>query len=283
MGKKGEPAEEADIQVVSPGVEVEVVDEAEEMYTKSSAKKAMDMPSDAYRKAMRKYRRLNNRDKMAVLIFVLVVILVAAMLTIWSTGGGLGPNFVGPEIRPISDWNIDALDQVDLTEPVENSNLEGQQTPYLVPLSPEPGEIYFVTHLNAHVTWTDESTPPSNTPAIGYTNQPDGFQLFIILQDSEDRWESAIEFNSVGSSHEIVLPIVIADYMNGPIPVAKREGADYLPRGYVENIRFEFIVRTDECGEWTTNDPRPPIGDAGNHFTFEWTVTYRVADSTNEP
>jgi hypothetical protein len=205
-------------------------------------------------------------------------------MSIWTTGGGLGGPDLGPEIRPPSDWNLEALDPVELTEEEENTNLEGQETPYLVPLTPAPGEIYFLTHLSCQVEWTDESTPPTQVPAIGYTNQPDGFMLIVRIHDDVGEWRSELVFNSVGSGQSIALEVTIGEYLGQPIAVANREGADYLPQGYVESIRVDFIVVTEECGDWTSNDPfRPTIGDGGNHFTFDWTVVYRQADSTREP
>ncbi len=249
----------------------------------STAGRVMDMPARTYRRVLRRYRRLPRRDRFAVLLAVLAVLLVIVLMSIWSTGGGFGGGHTPPEVRPVSDWNMGSLDEVLRSGEAENSNLEGQQTPYLVTLNPNATEIFFVTHLRGHVTWTDETTPPTNMPAIGYTNDPDGFQLIIRVHDGVGDWESDVVFNSQGGSGDIELDVDLTLELGAPLAVANRDGARYLPQGYVENVRVDFIVRTDDCGEWNSGDFRPPIGDAGNHFVFDWDLVYRTADSTKSP
>ena len=284
MGKDEQPEEVADIQVAPPYVEAEDDFDGGGRGAKGPAKMALDKPRAVVLKVKTRYKNLDNRDKMAVLIGVLVVVMVIVMMSIWSTGGGIGGPVVGTEIRPVSDWNMDALTDVHLTGEEENTNLAGQETPYLVPLAPAPGEIYFLTELYCQVNWADETTPPTSAPAIGYTNQPDGFQLIIRIHDSVGEWQSDLVFNAIGAGQDISLPINVGEYLGGPIAVANRQGANYLPQGYVESIRVDFIVFTEECGPWTPSDPlRPTIGDGGNHFTFDWTAVYKQADSTQEP
>jgi hypothetical protein len=283
MVKDEQPGEETDIQVTSHGANRDEGADPRAGGAKGVAKMAIDRPKDVMLRIKVRYKHLNNRDKMAVLIGVLAVILTIVLMSIWTTGGGIGGISPGPEILPSSRWNMDPLSEVLVTGNEENTNLEGQETPYLVPLTPMPGEIYFLTHLSCQVTWADESTPPTQAPAVGYSNEPDGFQLFITIHDGVGTWESPIEFNSMGSSETIELEVAETD-LGIPIAVANPEGASYLPQGYVENLRVDFIVRTDDCGEWTSSDPfRPSIGDGGNHFTFDWSVVYRQADSTKSP
>jgi len=273
-----------DIQVGPPDVDGGAPGGAGSRMTKSSATaRALDLPSRTYRKVLRRYRRLPRRDRFAVLLAVLAVVLVVVLMSIWSTGGGFGDGYTPPEVRPVSDWNMGSLSEVQRSDEVENSNLEGQQTPYLVTLKPNATEIFFVTHLWGHVTWSDETTPPSNMPAIGYSNEPDGFQLIIRVHDNVGDWQSEVVFNPQGGTGDIELDVDLTLELGAPLAVANREGARYLPQGYVESVRVDLIVRTDECGEWTTNDFRPPIGDAGNHFVFEWEMAYRQADSTKSP
>jgi hypothetical protein len=290
MGRVEQPADETDIQVSPPpeGSGGDVVGGGRGARgargARGTAMRALDRPATAVLRVKTRYRRLNSKDKMAVLIGVLVIVLVIVIMSMWSTGGGIGGPSLGPEIRPPSDWNLDALEEVSVSGNEENTNLAGQLTPYLVPLAPEPGEIFFLTSLQCQVSWADETTPPTQVPAIGYTNQPDGFQLIIRIHDSVGEWSSDLVFNSIGSSQEIPLPVNPAEYLGAPIAVANREGADYLPQGYVESIRVDFIVFTEDCGPWTPSDPlRPTIGDGGNHFTFDWSLQYRKADSTKEP
>jgi hypothetical protein len=275
MVDEGEPEDGTDIQVTPP--------EEETAVPRSGAMKVLDRPTEVVHRLRRRYRRLNRRDKFAVLLAVLAIVMFLVIMSIWSTGGGIGGPDIGPEVRPPSDWNVDALEAVQRSGDEENTNLEGQETPYLVPLNPAPGEIYFVTSLSCQVDWTDESTPPTQVPAIGYTNQPDGFYLIIRIHDGVGEQSSDLEFNTVGSSHSIQFEYPLSD-LGAPIAVANKEDARYLPQGYVENLRVDFIVVTEECGDWTSSDPfRPTIGDGGNHFTFSWSAVYSVADSTKEP
>ncbi|NIS12503.1 MAG: hypothetical protein GWN12_10725, partial [Thermoplasmata archaeon] len=148
--------EEADIQV-GPS-------DDEEKGLKGGAKKALAMPSATVNRLRVRYKHMNKRDKFAVLLFVLVVVMVIVIMSIWTTGGGIGGPDLGPEIRPPSDWNMESLEEVEVAGEEENTNLEGQETPYLAPLNPAPGEIYFVTNLFIQVDWTDESTPPTQAP-----------------------------------------------------------------------------------------------------------------------
>jgi hypothetical protein len=48
-------------------------------------------------------------------------------------------------------------------------------------------------------------------------------------------------------------------------------------------IRIDFIVSTEDCGPWTTDDPRPNIPDGANHYTFDWSVEYQVDSTTKAP
>ena len=175
MADKGEPEDGTDIQVTPPEVEPEV--------PARGAKKVLDKPTEVVHRLRRRYRRLNKRDKFAVLLAVLAIVMFLVIMSIWSSGGGIGGPGLGPEVRPPSDWNVDALEERILTGDEENTNLEGQETPYLAPINPAPGEIYLVTGLSCQVDWADESTPPTSVPAIGYTNQPDGFYLIIRIHD----------------------------------------------------------------------------------------------------
>ena len=152
MVDEGEPEDGTDIQVTPP--------EEETAVPRSGAMKVLDRPTEVVHRLRRRYRRLNRRDKFAVLLAVLAIVMFLVIMSIWSTGGGIGGPDIGPEVRPPSDWNVDALEAVQLSGDEENTNLEGQETPYLVPLNPAPGEIYFVTSLSCQVDWTDESTPP---------------------------------------------------------------------------------------------------------------------------
>jgi hypothetical protein len=284
MGKDEEPEGVADIQVAPPEVNKGVGTEADAMGPKGVKGKALGAPKAMVLKVRTRYKHLNKRDKFAALIGVLAIVMCLLLLSIWSTGGGIGGPSPGPEILPNSAWNTDALEEIMVTGAEENTNLEGQETEYLAPLVPQPGEIFFITGLTCQVNWADESTPPTQAPAVGYTNEPDGFQLMIIIHDDVGYWESGIEFNPQGSSHQILLDVPLTEEMGGPLAVANREGASYLPQGYVESVRVDFIVRTDDCGEWTTTDPfRPSIGDGGNHYTFDWSLVYRQADSSKSP
>jgi len=284
MGKVERPADEADIQVSPPREGARGDVDGGGKGAMGTAKKALDKPAAAILRVKRRYKNLKKSDKMAVLIAVLVVVLVVVILSMWSTGGGIGGPYIGPEILPPSHWNMDALEVVPVAGNEENTNMAGQETPYLVTLAPEPGEIYFLTTLQCQVNWADETTPPTQAPAVGYTNQPDGFYLIIRIHDGVGEWQSDLKFNTIGASEENTLQVNIAEYLGAPIAVANREGAKYLPQGNVESIRVDFIVVTEDCGPWTTTDPfRPTIGDGGNHYTFDWSLEYRTADSTKDP
>jgi hypothetical protein len=284
MGKEEQPEGEPDIQVLSPEAGLGDGPDTDSGGAMGTAKKAVEAPKAVARRLKRRYKNLNKRDKFAALLGVLAIVMVIVLMTIWSTGGGIGDPSPGPEILPSTAWNIDALDDIPVSGNEENTNLEGQLTPYLVPLMPEPGEIYFVTELNCQVNWADESTPPTQAPAIGYTNEPDGFQLIIRIHDDVFELESEIEFNPQGSAHQIQMAVVLSEHLGAPLAVANPEGANYLPQGYLEAVRVDFIVRTDDCGEWTSSDPfRPTIGDGGNHYTFDWSLVYKQANSKQEP
>jgi hypothetical protein len=144
-------------------------------------------------------------------------------------------------------------------------------------------EVIFVTRLTGHVTWSDETSPPTSAPAIGYTNQPDAFMLRIIVQEGLGEWETGLVFNSIGQQAEIDIDIDLVEELGSPIAVANPQGAKYLPESYAQMIRIDFIVITEDCGPWTTSDPRPDIGDGGNHYTFEWSVEYQVDSTVKEP
>ncbi len=284
MGTDEQPYETTDIQVGTPETRDADPIDAGTGGSASTARRVIDKPAAMILKVRTRYKHLNRKDKSAVLLAVFAIVMVIVIMSIWSTGGGIGGPDLVPEIRPPSDWNLEALDLVELTGDEENTNLEGQETPYLVPLRPATGEIYFLMDLECHVEWVDESTPPTNVPAIGYENQPDGFYLIVRIHDDVGEWRSELVFNSIGSSQSIDLSVSIGEYLGRPVAVANKEGADYLPQGYLENVRVDFIVVTEECGDWTPSDPfRPTVGDGGNHFTFTWSVQYRLADSTKEP
>jgi len=248
------------------------------------AKGAMGKPAGYFGKGKDWYRGLDNRDRLVVLIGVLAVMMAIAFLTIyWSGGGGSGGNDDGPVTVPISEWGRSNLDTQTNEGNEENTNLEGQNTPYLVPFTANPSEVIFITHLTGHVDWTDESTPPTQFPGVNYVNEPDGFQLKIVIQDGFGEWESDLVFNVMGQSGSNDINIDLEAELGAPIAVATPEGANYLPAGYVQMLRIDFIVFTEDCGDWTTDDPRPTIGDGGNHFTFDWAVDYQVDSTTKEP
>ena len=183
----------------------------------------------------------------------------------------------------LSDWDRSGLETVLVEGDEDNTNLEGQETTYLVPMQPNGTEVLFITRMTAHVTWSDETTPPTSLPAIGYTNQPDGFMLRIVVQEGIGLWESPLEFNTIGQSHEITFDVDLVEELGGPVAVANPQGAKYLPEGYVQAARVDFVVITEDCGEWTTSDPRPDIGDGGNHYSFQWSVEYQIGSTTKGP
>jgi hypothetical protein len=129
-----------------------------------------------------------------------------------------------------------------------------------------------ITTLIGHVMWTDESSPPAQVPAVGYnTNEPDSFQIIFKIHDDLGEYYSELTFNAQGQPGDLLYELELPE----PIYVANPQGADYLPAGYVETVRVDIIVRTEDCGDWPPPDPfRPTIGDGGNHYTFDWSVEY---------
>ncbi len=251
---------------------------------KGPAKKVMGAPAGFIGKGKDWYRGLDKRDRMVVLMGALVVLLAIVMISIyWSGGGGVGGSGDDPVMVPISDWDRSGLDTQAIANNEENTNLEGQNTVYLVPFTAIASEVIFITHLTGQVDWTDESSPPTSAPAVGYVNEPDSFQLKIVIHDDFGEWESDLVFNVIGQSGTNTITIDLEAELGAPIAVATPEGAKYLPEGYVQMLRIDLIVFTEDCGDWTTNDPRPNIGDGGNHFTFDWVVDYQVDSTTNEP
>lgn len=222
-------------------------------------------------------RRRGRLAMVALGLLVVAIIVVAAMMGGGGFGGrgGDGPQYVG-------DWGTNGLEETQLADVVEGaSNLEGQTTTYLARLEPGQREVMFVTSVYCKVTWMDESTPPVQFPPPGYTNSPDSFQLFIVPQGFPQPIESELVYNTAGQSGEIVLNYTF----ERPVPVANPEGADYLPKGSSATWRVDFRVYTDDCGDWENSGvvlPRPPIGDGGNYFDFEWSVSYLI-DTDGRP
>ncbi len=283
MAEKDDVVTEPDIQVV-PSDEGGSSGHAGGDASGGSAKKPMGKPAIYVSRGKDWYRGLDRRDRLVVLIGVLVVLLAIVMISIyWSGGGGSGGPDGGPLMVPISDWDRSGLDTQTLADNEENTNLEGQNTPYLVTFTANTSEVIFITHLTGHVDWTDETTPPTQLPAVGYVNEPDGFQLKIVIQDGFGEWESDLVFNVIGQAGSNDISVDLEAELGAPIAVSTPEGASYLPEGYVQMLRIDFIVFTEDCGEWTTTDPRPSIGDGGNHFTFDWSVDYQVDSTTKEP
>ncbi len=274
---------ESDIQVAPPE-EAAPSAVADASGAKGSAAKVTAMPARTYRKGKDWYGGLDKRDKMVVLVGFLVIVLFVVMLSIWITGsGGIGNGGDAVVKIPVSEWDRSGLEtEVDSTSS-DNTNLVGQNSPYLVRIQADASEVIFVTRLVGHVTWSDETSPPTSAPAIGYTNQPDGFKLRIIIQDGLGEWETELVFNTIGQQAEITIDIDLVEELGAPIAVASPQGAKYLPEPYYQMIRIDFIVSTEDCGPWTTDDPRPNIGDGGNHYTFEWSVEYQVDSTTRAP
>jgi hypothetical protein len=249
-----------------------------------STKKASGTLAGFIGKGKEWFRGLDKRDRMVVLMGALAVLLAIVMISIyWSGGGGAGGSDDDPVMVPISDWDRSGLDTQTIIGNEENTNLEGQTTVYLVPFTANPSEVIFITHLTGQVDWTDESSPPTQAPAVGYVNEPDSFQLKIVIHDEFGEWESDLVFNVIGQSGTNNIIVDLEAELGAPIAVATPDGAKYLPEGYIQMLRIDLIVFTEDCGDWTTNDPRPNIGDGGNHFTFDWAVEYQVDSTTNEP
>ena len=283
MAAKDDVVTEPDIQVAPPE-EGSDSGPAGRDPGKGRAESAMDIPGGFIGKGKDWYRGLDKRDRMVVLMGGLVVLLAIVMISIyWSGGGGAGGNEDDPIMVPISDWDRSGLDTQPLSGNEENTNLVGQNTPYLVSFTANASEVIFITHLTGHVDWTDESSPPTSAPAIGYVNEPDSFQLKIVIHDGFGEWESDLVFNVIGQSGSNDITVDLEAELGAPIAVSTPEGANYLPEGYVQMLRIDFIVFTEDCGPWTTVDPRPNIPDGGNHFTFDWSVDYQVDSTTKEP
>ena len=276
MATDDEVEGEPEVIVVSPDIV------ASEGTTSSEgdgiSKKLVGWPMAKTRGAISWFKRISTRDKVIVLLgFLIVMIAITIILIQW---GGGGPDVDdGPEI--VSNWGTAGLSNVPIgTQEPTLVNLEGQNTPFPVVLDPNPGEVFFVTRITAHVEWTDESTPPAQVPAYGYnTNEPDGFQLTIVLQDGMGELSSPLVYNAQGSSGVIDLTWDLDE----TVAVADPTDAEYLPEGWIETFRIDFFVYTDECGDWPPPDPwRPNIPDGGNAFDFTWSVEY-LYDNDGRP
>jgi hypothetical protein len=247
-----------------------------------AARKAVDIPVGVARRTLRRYRRLDKRDKFVVLVGALIVVMVIVVIAIAYGGGGrFGGDGDGVEMVPVSKWRFGA--DMNMSGQEENTNLEGQETIYPATLDPAVKEVFLVTALHGHVTWTDEPTPPAQVPAFGYdTNEPDAFQLEIRLYDEVGlwaQWESELVYNPEGGQGAIDFSVDLQAELDEPVVVANPFGAKQLPEGYQSLVRVDFIVMTEDCGDWPAPDPiRPTIGDGGNHFLFEWDVLYRYDD-----
>jgi hypothetical protein len=282
MVKDDDVEGEPEIIVAEP-VEEPTLDVADEGSGAALGRRVLDVPTGLLRRVKHRYRGLTQKDKFIVLIGLLIIVLAIAVMAIYYTGEGIvhdldeGPRFV-------DDWKTKNLQPTPIVGQEENTNLEGQNTPYLVNLEPGIKEVFFITNLTAHVRWVDESSPPAQVPAIGYnTNEPDGFQLIIRLQDEMGEWQSDLVFNAEGQEGTIDLDVDLVNELGAPIAVANPAGAEYLPKGYLPTLRVDFIVFTEECGDWPPPDPlRPTIGDGGNHYQFEWSVTY-LFDGDGKP
>ncbi len=237
-------------------------------------KRTVSWPMDRFQQAVRRVKGMNRRDQ---LVIVLGLLAIVALLIAWAAGGGGRGDGDGATI--VTNWNWMAGEQGTAGNTSSNTNLEAHASPYLERFEPEPGQVFFISELHAHVEWTDESSPPTQVPAAGYVNDPDAFQLRIDLVSAGEIIESELVYNQRGQSGSIDLDINFTE----PILVANTEGAKYLPEGYNETYRIDFIVYTEDCGDWhNPTFPRlPTVGDGGNGFTFTWSVVYYV-DSTRE-
>ena len=167
MAADVEIVEEPDILVESP--EISNGGGADAPGSKGMVSKVLGWPIARLRGAISWFRRLTLRDRIVVLMGILII-LVAITIILLQAGGGGGDGSDGPTI--VSNWNKDGL----TLAPIGNQeptlvNLEGQNTPFPVNLDPLPSEVFFVTRLTAHVEWVDESTPPAQVPTIGYFNR----------------------------------------------------------------------------------------------------------------
>jgi hypothetical protein len=262
MAEKDDVVTEPDIQVTSPDDGGTSVPAGSDV-AGGSSKKAMGKPAIYVSKGKDWYRGLDKRDRLVVLIGVLAVLLALVMISIyWSGVGGSGGPDDGPVMVPISEWDRSGLDTQTLSGNEENTNLEGQNTPYLVTFTANASEVIFITHLTGHVDWTDETTPPTQLPAVGYVNEPDGFQLKIVVQDGFGEWESDLVFNVIGQAGANDITVDLEAELGAPIAVSTPEGASHLPEGYVQMLRIDFIVFTapsvtegtisHSIGPWTT-------------------------------
>jgi hypothetical protein len=265
--------------------DVEVVEEAPSPAAPPSRGPAAAL-TGAARKGLGTFRGLTDRmaggDRrrgrlvaLAIVLLIVAIIIVAALMGGggFGGGGGDGPQFVG-------GWGMDGLEERQLADTVEGAaNLEGQTSTYVARLQPGQREVMFVTSVYCRVTWTDETTPPVQTPAPGYTNTPDSFQLFIVPQGFGQAIQSELVYNTQGRPGTIELEHTFEK----PIPVANPDGADYLPKGSNATWRVDFKVYTGDCGEWeSSRGILPPIGDGGNYFDFEWSVSYMI-DTDGRP
>lgn len=243
--------------------------------TVGTAKRLAAMPLGMTRRVMAIFRRRSRRDQLVIGLGILIII--AVLLIALGGGGGGGDGDGGPEY--VDNWSLDGLSNVTMEETLEHMNLEGQTSKYFADMEPNASEVMFVERIWCHVEWNDESSPPSQVPSVGYdTNEPDGFMLTIRLQNGEVL-SSPLVFNSQGQTGTVDLEMPL----NETIAVANPQGAKYLPRDSYESFRVEFWVYTDECGDWPSpRGIRPPIGDGGNAFTFDWHVQY-LLDGDGRP
>lgn len=219
-----------------------------------------------------------RRGRLVLIVLGLFVVALIVVAAIMGGGGFGGAGSDGPQY--VSGWGTDGLEERQLADTVEGaSNLEGQTTTYVARLAPGQREVMFVTSVYCRVTWTDEATPPVQTPAPGYTNTPDSFQLFIVPQGFPQAIQSELLYNAQGQTQTIELEHTFESL----VPVANPDGAEYLPKGSNATWRVDFRVYTGDCGEWeSSRGILPPIGDGGNYFDFEWSVSYLI-DTDGRP
>jgi hypothetical protein len=221
---------------------------------------------------------------LVILLGFLVIIMAVVVLAIWSTGDGFG-GVNGGQVTMVSidEWDRSGLSQDAHTGNEENTNMESQTTIYPLPIQPSPGEVVFITRLSGHVEWVDESSLPAQVGGnLPYQNEPDSFQLIIRIEDSLGEWQSELVYNTMGSPGSIDLEVDLVSELGGPLAVANPQGANYLPEGYVQALRVDFIVYTGECGDWVL-EPLPVVGDGGNHFTYDWVLEYQVDSTKDDP
>jgi hypothetical protein len=255
--------------------EVELVEEPAAALAPAPARPRRG-PKAPLQRAVSRFMGMTTVRKALVLI-VAVVIIAAIIAVTLSKGGGFGGGG-GPNI--VSNWNLGGLsEQLREGSDEDGANIEGQTTPYVERFEPGQHEVYFITKVTANVTWDDETTQPTKVQVPGYVNQPDSFQLFIVVQGFAETISSELTYNAQGQQGAIALEFTFPK----PIPVANPDDAEYLPSGYNATTRIDFKVYTGECGDWSPPlDRLPTIGDGGSYYVFTWSVTYLV-DGDGKP